>query len=569
MRLGGTGREGGYAVAATMTGAGGLGRNGSSVGDFGALRYSGDWSAQQGAFYDQWTDSSSRPSLPFGSRSNSTSTTSLSLMASGQEQPLYPAVAQTQTQNAYPPSAFPPSLPTSMSSSPVLQKTPSPLSQTISASTGPTIDSSTLNPEEESKSSSGERIGLAPPLPVMDIPTNDARSSPKLFSAKNKKELAREAKEAKARSQREAKELALKRAETERKRKEQAKLDRERAKEQTRLAKKVKSGSLRPSPRGGQKESFGSTPVQALATNGNGNEAAVGTGSRRSSSIPTPPITSRSTSNNRISLRPMNKLVVPPEQDKPRVNTPAPTSGTASASVPAPTSAHVSTTATTGPTPSPLKKKQSFWETMRRKFSSGPEVVNRREHAGKAGSGAATGMGTENATGSGRAVGTPAPAPGGRDERVESEREGVQRMGNEENQLPSETHVNGQENGIDNETLRSEQRTENENENENETVIENGNEHQAEDAYANLRVQTPPPSVTQHGSSPEELGRITSAGSSRGGESRGHAHADAHGHGHGETSGLGSPRRRSDSGEREMEGVFEREEDVGLQARAI
>jgi hypothetical protein len=50
MRLGGLGRDGGYAIAATMnappsvSGLSGLSGLGGSVGDFGSMRYSGDWS---------------------------------------------------------------------------------------------------------------------------------------------------------------------------------------------------------------------------------------------------------------------------------------------------------------------------------------------------------------------------------------------------------------------------------------------------------------------------------------------------------------------------------------------
>ena len=47
MRLGGLGRDGGYAIAATMNAppsVSGLSGLGGSVGDFGSMRYSGDWS---------------------------------------------------------------------------------------------------------------------------------------------------------------------------------------------------------------------------------------------------------------------------------------------------------------------------------------------------------------------------------------------------------------------------------------------------------------------------------------------------------------------------------------------
>ena len=45
MRLGGLGRDGGYAIAATMTApSNGLHSNRGSVTDFGTMRYSGDWS---------------------------------------------------------------------------------------------------------------------------------------------------------------------------------------------------------------------------------------------------------------------------------------------------------------------------------------------------------------------------------------------------------------------------------------------------------------------------------------------------------------------------------------------
>jgi hypothetical protein len=45
MRLGGLGRDGGYAIAATMNApSNGLHSNRGSVTDFGTMRYSGDWS---------------------------------------------------------------------------------------------------------------------------------------------------------------------------------------------------------------------------------------------------------------------------------------------------------------------------------------------------------------------------------------------------------------------------------------------------------------------------------------------------------------------------------------------
>ena len=243
-----------------------------------------------------------------------------------------------------------------------LQKTPSPLSQTIEGDQTP-MRAPMESPEDERESETRRGSAVVGSLPV-----------------KSKKELAKEAKEAKARSEREAKEkaalIAKQRAEAEKQKKLQAKLDKERVKAERKAKKNGgasrsdDSPSMPSTPLKGRTQALAATPTTAPATpvvpplsirppepllenDNRGEDRQVSSGLGQSM----------------LTAADLNDAADRSMPSEPTVGAVTPTTQTVAAvSRPAPV------TASRTVTPSPMKKKRSFWDSMRQMFGGATPV---------------------------------------------------------------------------------------------------------------------------------------------------------------------------------------------------
>ena len=198
--------------------------------------------------------------------------------------------------------------------------------------------------------------------------------------AKSKKELAKEAKEAKARSEREAKEkaalIAKQRVEAEKQKKLQAKLDKERVKAEKKAKKNGGasrsdgSPSMPSTPLKGKTQALAATPTTAPATpvvpplsirppeqlldiDNRGEERQVSSGLGQSM----------------VTAADLDDAAERPVSAEPMAGTATPAAQTVEA-VPRPAPA----TAMRTVTPSPMKKKRSFWDSMRQMFGGATPV---------------------------------------------------------------------------------------------------------------------------------------------------------------------------------------------------
>jgi hypothetical protein len=246
-----------------------------------------------------------------------------------------------------------------------LQKTPSPLSRTLSRE-----DSAQAVPLADSAEAT--QAGAAVELSGMATPT------------KSKKELAKEAKEAKSRADREAREKAAtaakQRAEAEKQKKVQAKLDKERTKAEKKAKKtipaksiveQVKTSSMPATPLKGKTQALAatpstmpSTPVRA-GTPAGGPEPLLDTGTvipeaRGASGLGQSTVTAADLAASTPAAQeqtPSTPIVL---REQPAAASPRPSAAARTASI---------------TTPKTLKPKRSFWNTMRQVFTGSPTAT--------------------------------------------------------------------------------------------------------------------------------------------------------------------------------------------------